>query len=389
AEGPYGGRDLTVESEDHSDSVAIKVPYFKVEITEPIEGQKFIEDEPVTVRYTVKNTGNSTDIQDIEFYLDGNKSDITRNLGLDGGEIYEGYFRWISEKPYGERNLTVQSEGDSDEVTVLALEDPYFEVSMTKPVGGGEHIEGETITIEFSVENIGYITDTQDVGFYVNGELVDRVEEVTLESGSTYTREFTWTVEGSNGDCELAIESEDHSDSVTITILEDNSSDGLFSDGCWSYLILATAILALILAGVLYKRQTAKKEPVIEDVFLISKRNSMLLLHNTRRLRPDRDSDIIAGMFEAVQNFIEDSFQDTGDWELNKLEFGGNNIVVERGEHVYMAVVYEGDLSEEEIQEIRDVIDSIEDEFGEELKEWDGDREELRGLKDLTQDLFS
>ena len=115
----------------------------------------------------------------------------------------------------------------------------------------------------------------------------------------------------------------------------------------------------------------------------------MLLLHNTRRLRPDRDSDIIAGMFEAVQNFIEDSFQDTGDWELNRLEFGGNKIVVERGEYVYMAVVYEGELSEEEIQDIRDVIERIEDKFGEQLKEWDGDRKELRGIKDMTQDLFS
>ncbi|MBS3782341.1 MAG: hypothetical protein KGY68_07030, partial [Candidatus Thermoplasmatota archaeon] len=157
----------------------------------------------------------------------------------------------------------------------------------------------------------------------------------------------------------------------------------------WPFLILIAAAFIAMTGGILYKKRSSTEEPIIEEVFLISQRNSMLILHNTRRLQPDRDSDIIAGMFEAVQNFIEDSFQDTEDWELNKLEFGGNKIAVERGEHVYMAVVYEGELGEEKIQELRDFIEKVEERFGEKLKEWDGDRNELRGLKDMTKDLFS
>ncbi|MBS3782502.1 MAG: hypothetical protein KGY68_07870 [Candidatus Thermoplasmatota archaeon] len=54
-----------------------------------------------------------------------------------------------------------------------------------------------------------------------------------------------------------------------------------------------------------------------------------------------------------------------------------------------MAVVYEGEPSEEKIQKLRDVIERIEYKFGEKLKEWDGEMSELGGIRDIIQDLFS
>jgi len=492
-EAPYEEQDITVLSYDYSYTVTIQVleeAYFEVDIKEPTEGEKFIEGEPLRVGYTIENTGDVTAIQNIELYVDGNLVDVRNNLGLEGGEIYEGDFIWIAEEPFGERNLKVESGDDYDTVNVMVFEDPYFEVNIIEVGEGQEYIEGETLTVEYYVENIGYVEDTQDMEFYVDGALIETEEGVILDGGLNHTGTFTWTAEEPFGERNLTVESRDDFDLVTITVLKDaffeigivdydgqivegeeflvyyevenigdvpdtqdiqftvydddgdevyshvkedielnggESYEGEFSweaedlgdysfeiaiengnhqEGSltvesatpsekgfpgtwWPYLILGIAALAVIIGGGIYKKHLTTKEPVIEEVFLISQRNSMLLLHNTRRLRPDRDSDIIAGMFEAVQNFIEDSFQDTGDWELNKLEFGGNKIVVERGKYVYMAVVYEGDLSEEKIQEIRDVIERIEDEFGEQLKEWDGDRKELRGIKDMTQDLFS
>ncbi len=490
---PYEERSLTVESEDDSDVVEILVleqAYFEIEITEPIEGEKFIEDEPVSIKYRVENTGDVTYIQDIQFYLDGELSEIRRNLGLEGDEVYEGNFIWLAEKPHEERHLTVLSNDDSAAVTVMVVEDPYFDVEITEPVDGEEYVEGETVDVEYSVENIGYVGDTQEIEFYVNGDFIDADEGVELDGGETHNGTFNLDSEELYGEFKLEVRSDDGSHSVNITLLreaffevnivdyddqavageensvyyrvenigdlpdiqdvtfvvyddsdnevyteviedleleggqiyEDNFSwvveepgnysfqistenvnhheEGIFVEvstpadgwlsGMWLiYLILGIVGLSAIVGGGIYKTNLMTDEPVIEEVFLISKRNSMLLLHNSRRLRPERDSDIIAGMFEAVQNFIEDSFQDTGDWELNKLEFGGNNIVVERGEHVYMAVVYERELSRENIHEIRDVIERIENEYGEQLEHWDGDREEIKGLKEMTQDLFS
>ncbi len=395
AEEPFGERELRIQSGDDYDAVRVMVfedPHFEVTIIEVVEGQEYIEEETLTVEYFVENIGYVEDTQDIEFRVDGTLIETVEGVKLDGGSNHSGTFTWTAEEPFGERNLTVESGDDFDLVTITVLKDAFFEVEI---VGyDGQIVEGEEFLVYYEVENIGDVPDTQDLRFTVYDDAGDEVysyviEDVELNGGESYEGEFSWKTEDP-GDYSFEIASEDGNYQESSLIVEPATSppSGFFGTW-WPYFILIIGAFAVIIGGGLYKKHLATKEPVIEEVFLISKRNSMLIVHNTRRLRPDRDSDIIAGMFQAVQNFIEDSFQDTGDWQLNRLEFGGNNIVVEQGNHVYMAVVYEGELGEEKIQEIRDVIESIEEEFGEQLKEWDGDRKELRGIKDITQDLFS
>ncbi len=156
--------------------------------------------------------------------------------------------------------------------------------------------------------------------------------------------------------------------------------------------------LALILIGVsvlgigvmLYRKHSSDKGKyvaVIEEVFLISN-SALLISHNTRRLKPDMDDDILAGMLTAVQNFIKDSFKEEGDWRLNKLEFADNKILVERGKYVYIAVLYSGELDERGLEKIRNTIAQIEGEYEEFLKDWDGNMNDLRGIKDKLRDLF-
>jgi len=50
--------------------------------------------------------------------------------------------------------------------------------------------------------------------------------------------------------------------------------------------------------------------PMIEDVFLMY-RDGRLIAHNTRRLRPDVDGDILSGMLTAVTAFVKDSGRPT------------------------------------------------------------------------------
>ncbi|MFO7991656.1 MAG: NosD domain-containing protein [Thermoplasmata archaeon] len=129
------------------------------------------------------------------------------------------------------------------------------------------------------------------------------------------------------------------------------------------------------------------KGAIIEDVFLISN-DALLIAHNTRRLKPDMDDDILAGMLSAVQNFIKDSFKDEGEWALKKLEFADKTILVERGEYTYMAVIYEGELTEENIEKINNTIEKIETEYEDALKRWDGNMDRVRGVKDILRDIF-
>ncbi|MEF8836053.1 MAG: hypothetical protein V5A76_07860, partial [Candidatus Thermoplasmatota archaeon] len=290
-------------------------------------------------------------------------------------------------------NQTTIDMLDNYTITAEFLQDPFFDVEIVDY--DEEVIEGEEFVVDYTVTNTGDMTDTQDIQFIVyndtgNEVYFDELKGVKLNGSESYDEgNFSWKTEDL-GDYSFEITSEvgNHQEG-SLSVEETTSADGVFSSIWWPYLILGLATFAVITGGLLYKKQSTKEEPIIEDIFLISQKNSMLILHNTRRLKPDRDSDILASMFDTVQNFIEDSFQDTGDWELNKLEFGDNKVVVERGEYVYMAVVYEGEFTDEKIQEIRNLIERIENEFEEELKEWYGNREELRGIEEIIQDFFS
>ncbi|MFP4185145.1 MAG: InlB B-repeat-containing protein [Thermoplasmata archaeon] len=282
---------------------------------------------------------------------------------------------------------------DNYTITAEFLQKPFFDVEIVDH--DEEVIEEEKFVVNYTVTNMGAMTGTMDVHFVVydnnsNEVYSDEVEGIELNGGESYDEgNFSWEAE-EPGDYSFIIASEDDDyQEESLSVKEDISSDGGSSDRWWPYLILALAAFAVIIGGGVYKKKSAKKEPIIDDIFLISQRNSILISHYTRRLKPDRDSDILASMFDVVQSFIEDSFQDTGDWKLNKLEFGENKVVVERGEYVYMAVVYEGKFTEDDIQEIRDLIEKIEDKFEEELKEWSGIREELRGIEEIIQDFFS
>src|SRR5439155_5380198 len=80
---------------------------------------------------------------------------------------------------------------------------------------------------------------------------------------------------------------------------------------------------------------------LIDDVFLLYN-DGLLIKHETRRLKPDVDSDILSGMLTAVQAFVKDSFRsDEGD-ELNEMTFGEMHILLGRGKWLILAAIIGG-----------------------------------------------
>src|SRR2546422_3019285 len=83
-----------------------------------------------------------------------------------------------------------------------------------------------------------------------------------------------------------------------------------------------------------------KEDALIEDVFLLYN-DGLLIKHETRRLKPDVDSDILSGMLTAVQAFVKDSFR-SEDAELNEMTFGQMHILLGRGKWLILAAVIGG-----------------------------------------------
>jgi len=131
----------------------------------------------------------------------------------------------------------------------------------------------------------------------------------------------------------------------------------------------------------------SERKAVVEEIFVVF-RDGTLLTHETRRLKPDRDAVILSGMLTAIQDFVKDSFKDETDWKLREIEFGENKIFIERGEYVYIAIVYSGGDPSQMTNNAKDSLKLIERRYWDILETWDGDTQKVRGIRDLLKPIL-
>jgi len=148
--------------------------------------------------------------------------------------------------------------------------------------------------------------------------------------------------------------------------------------------LLPYVLLALACGGAGYGSYeiAIRRMFAIDDVFLISK-EGRLLMHNTRRMRADRDEDILSAMFTAILTFLRDfDREETGD--LRRFEFGRKTALLERGDHAYVAAVYSGRVPRWAGKDLRRFMYDLERRFGETFARWSGDPDDLQGLKEFS-----
>jgi hypothetical protein len=100
-------------------------------------------------------------------------------------------------------------------------------------------------------------------------------------------------------------------------------------------------------------------------------------------LTPDRDRDILAAMFKAVQGFVQNAFSADAEGTMRGLRFENFNVLIEQGTYHYVAVVYQGQESRVLERRIAKLSQRIEGEFGALLAAWVGDMTEIRGIRRL------
>jgi len=123
----------------------------------------------------------------------------------------------------------------------------------------------------------------------------------------------------------------------------------------------------------------------IEEVFLVY-RDGVLLYHLSRSLSQDKDEDVLSGMLTAVTEFVRDAFVYGEHRELHQLDFGDYRIMIERGQNLYLAVVYSGKAASSIRKRVRSVMNHIETAYGSVLDKWDGDMEKVVGARDLIRE---
>jgi hypothetical protein len=125
----------------------------------------------------------------------------------------------------------------------------------------------------------------------------------------------------------------------------------------------------------------------IDEVFLMYN-DGRLIRHETRRLKPDMDQDILASMLVAVQSFVKDSFRGEPGG-LDELKFGELTLQIGRGKYVIIAVLISGRDLRGVRKQMMNAIKDVEAKHKDILKDWDGNMEKVEPLKDDLRALIN
>ncbi len=152
--------------------------------------------------------------------------------------------------------------------------------------------------------------------------------------------------------------------------------------------LIPIILLAIIIPILIYI--ATRKETVVEQAFLIYVDGALLAHATNHKLPEDMDTDIFSSMLTAIQDFVKDSFKDEGGAALNRLEFGEKKIAMARSNTAkfHIALVYTGD--DKKVDEIsEEIIKDIDEKYGEELVDWDGNLNIMEGSREILQNHLS
>ena len=197
-------------------SVSTVVPaFFDVAITNT--NSPINEGDVLVVDYSVDNTGDSFETQDIRLEIDSVQEDADLDVSLSGGASDTGTLEWDTTGQGADTyEATVLSEDDSDTVTV-EIPDAFFDVAIQSTNSPVE--EGETLNVDYLVDNTGGVEDTQDIRLEIDNTQEDVDTGVTLDSGTSTTGTLQWDTTNESADTYSAtVLSDDDSDSVTVEI---------------------------------------------------------------------------------------------------------------------------------------------------------------------------
>jgi hypothetical protein len=126
----------------------------------------------------------------------------------------------------------------------------------------------------------------------------------------------------------------------------------------------------------------------VTHIFLIHRSTGLLLHHHYAPDESSEDADMISGMLTAIRDFVRDSFGQ-GDEELDEITYGNQRILLETGQYAYLAVALEGVEPSGYSHLMRATVHDINLKFESQLKDFDGEMQDLPELSSQFKPLLS
>ncbi|MDQ2919549.1 MAG: OmpA family protein [Verrucomicrobiota bacterium] len=119
----------------------------------------------------------------------------------------------------------------------------------------------------------------------------------------------------------------------------------------------------------------------VEQLFLIHRETSVALLHVAADSATTQDSDMVASMLSAIQDFARDSFKTGEDSALEEFRIGELQVWIAPGRHAYLAAVIRGNPPRELRTALEETIESADVMEGGALANFSGDTAPFEALR--------
>src|SRR5256884_5021247 len=107
------------------------------------------------------------------------------------------------------------------------------------------------------------------------------------------------------------------------------------------------------------------------------------LVHLSHDVASDKDPDLVASMFTAIQNFMDDSFHSMGIGDVRSIEMSDrHHVAFGRGHAVLLYIVYRGRESNHLERRVIHFVHDLEARFASVFREWNGDMDRIVPIQD-------
>lgn len=116
----------------------------------------------------------------------------------------------------------------------------------------------------------------------------------------------------------------------------------------------------------------------LQAIFLIHKASGLVIAEVQPFGKQHLESDMVAGMLTAIRSFVNDCIVQSGEIsELDRIEYGQCDILLEVAGYCYLAVVTQGDPPKSFIDKMREALSAIILRHGNAIESFDGDPENV------------
>jgi hypothetical protein len=330
------------------------------EITSTIPDKTLLEDTPLLNDFTITDFFQDPDGDELTF------SSFSTNV-----------FAWIDESTlrvsfnstkdwFGIENVTfraMDTSGAIAEQTIKVTVLPVNDAPVILDIPDLTVMKGETHTFDLT----DYVYDVDNPFSDLTIAATGNYSKMTLSiAGSVLI--FNFPQKGTYVVWIIVSDGEETTNALFTVTVVGPPAPSIWEQIFWPWSLIIAVLLSVVLL-VLTRGYFAKI--FIDETFLIY-RNGSLIHHGVVGQQTNIDEDIFSGMLTAIQEFIRDSFKKTGDSPVRRLEFGGRKLAIERGDYLFLAVVYTGHETKRNLRPIEDAIKDIEMRHAEDLEGWDG-----------------